>query len=109
MTVFGMRVDIKIQSISDIITNSSSEVFCKITGNNLGEIWDILQPLFPGTDSELEPVLRYYEDNEWDDGVPEHIILELPYSPESVSEFYKAGLEAILNNLNCNIEYNEEY
>ena len=105
MTVFGMNVDIKIQSISDIITNSSSEVFCKITGNNLDEIWSILQPLFPGVDSELEPVLRYYEDNEWDEGIPENIVLEFPYRLESVSEFYKAGLEAILKDLNCNIEY----
>ena len=109
MTVFGMKIDIKIQSISDIITNSSSEVFCKITGNNLDEICDILQPLFPGDDCEFEPVLRYYEDNEWDDGVPSHIILEFPYGLESVTEFYKAGLEAILKDLNCNIEYNEEY
>ena len=104
-----MKVGIKIQSISDIITNSSSEVFCKITGNNLDEIWGILQPLFPGIDSELEPVLRYYEDNEWDEGVPENIVLEFPYGLESVSEFYKAGLEAILKDLNCNIEYNEDY
>lgn len=109
MTVFGMKIDIKIQSISDIITNSSSEVFCKITGDNLGEIWDILQPLFPGTESEFEPVLRYYEDNEWYEGVPEHIVLEFPYGLESVSEFYKAGLDAMLKALNCNIEYNEEY
>lgn len=109
MTVFGMKVDIKIQSISDIITNSSSEVFCKITGDNIDKIWGILQPLFPGTDSELEPVLRYYEDNEWDEGVPELIVLDFPYGLESVSEFYKAGLEAILKDLNCNIEYNDEY
>ena len=104
-----MKVGIKIQSVSGIITNSSSEVFCKITGNNLDEIWGILQPLFPGIDSELEPVLRYYEDNEWDEGVPENIVLEFPYGLESVSEFYKAGLEAILKDLNCNIEYNEDY
>lgn len=108
MIVFGMKVDIKIQSISDIITNSSSEVFCKITGDNLDEIWDILQPLFPGIDSELEPVLRYYDDNEWAEGVPELIVLDFPYALEPVSEFYKAGLEAILKDLNCNIEY-EEY
>ena len=107
MTVFGMKVGIKIQSISDIITNSSSEVFCKITGDNLDEIWGILQPLFPGTDSELGPVLSYYEDNEWDEGVPENIVLELPYGLESVSEFYKAGSEAILKDLNYNIEYND--
>lgn len=102
-------VVIKIQSISDIITNSSSEVFCKITGDNIDKVWSILQPLFPGTDSELEPVLRYYEDNEWDEGVPELIALDFPYGLESASEFYKAGLEAILKDLNCNIEYNEEY
>lgn len=100
---------IRIQSISDIITNSSSEVFCKITGNDLDKIYGILHPLFPGDDSELEPVLRYYEDNEWDDGVPEHFVIELPYDLERVTEFYRAGLEAMLKDLNCNIEYNEEY
>lgn len=102
-------INIKIQSISDIITNSSSEVFCKITGNDLDKIYNILHPLFPGDDSELEPVLRYYEDNEWDDGVPSHLVLEFPYGLENVSGFYKAGLDAILKDLNCNIEYNEEY
>lgn len=45
MTVFGMKVDIKIQSISDIITNSSSEVYLKTCSgceDDLKEIIDIL-------------------------------------------------------------------
>lgn len=45
MTVFGMKVDIKIQSISDIITNSSSEVYLRTwygCEDDLKEIIDAL-------------------------------------------------------------------
>ena len=39
-------ITIKIQSISDIITNSSSEVFCTITGKDIEAIAELLKPLF---------------------------------------------------------------
>jgi len=50
------RIKIAIQSFSDIITNSSSELFCKIRGNNLEEIEDILNHIFADSDTEAELV-----------------------------------------------------
>lgn len=38
---------IPIQSFSDIITNSSSEIFCTISGADLDAIYELLKPLFP--------------------------------------------------------------
>jgi hypothetical protein len=67
---------INIQSFSDVITNSSSEIFCTISGDDLVGIYELLEPLLPGYDSP--------------------------------TEFYKAGLEAILDKYfkdNYTIEY----
>lgn len=54
---------IPVQSISDLITNSSSEIFCTITGNDLDSIYELLKPLFPSSYgySDMEPTL-YMED-----------------------------------------------
>lgn len=95
-----LQLRINIQSFSDVITNSSSEIFCTITGNDLDSIYELLKPLFPSSYgySEMEPTL-YMED-----GV---ITLWLPYG-DSPTEFYKAGLEAILDKYfkdNYKIEY----
>lgn len=81
----------KIISISDVITNSSSEVFCYITHDSdevLEEIYDLLNNLF-GWDQELEetPVVTLENDR---------ISIEMPYHLSTCSAFYKAGLEAIL-------------
>lgn len=81
-TQTGVLLRINIQSFSDVITNSSSEIFCTITGD----------------DSDLEPTL-HMEDN--------IITLWLPYGEYAV-EFYKEGLEAILDKYfkdNYKIEY----
>lgn len=97
-TQTGVLLRINIQSFSDVITNSSSEIFCTITGEDLKAIYELLKPLFPGCDSELEPTL-YIEDN--------IITLWLPYGEYAV-EFYKEGLEAILDKYfkdNYKIEY----
>lgn len=45
MTRFGMIVDIKIQSISDIITNSSTEVFTIYRRTDLDTIVDIVDAI----------------------------------------------------------------
>lgn len=93
-----VKVSINIQSFSDVITNSSSEIFCTITGKDLRAIYELLKPLFPGCDSELEPVL-YDEDN--------IIQLWLPYGDQPI-EFYRVGLEAVLDKYfkdNYKIEY----
>lgn len=44
--LFGQTVDIKIQSISDIITNSSTEVFTIYKQYNIQDIKDLVNALF---------------------------------------------------------------
>ena len=61
-TQTGVLLRINIQSFSDVITNSSSEIFCTITGDDLKAIYDLLKPILPGRDSDLEPTL-HMEDN----------------------------------------------
>ena len=39
---------IPVQTVSDLITNSSSEIFCTITGDDLKAIYDLLKPILPG-------------------------------------------------------------
>ena len=41
---FGLTIVIKLQSFGDVITNSSSEVFCCIYSDRLNEIVEILNP-----------------------------------------------------------------
>ena len=103
-----MKIKIKIQSISDIITNSSSEVFCTIKGLDLNAIHEVLKPLFPNDDSEMGPTINYWREGEWDDDSEAFITIDMPYGLEGVSEFYKKGLEAILDKYfggHFNIEY----
>lgn len=85
----GVLLKINIQSFSDVITNSSSEIFCTITGSDLGSIYELLKPLFPSVygNSDMEPVL-YMEGNV--------VTLWVPYD-EVPTEFFKVGLEAILD------------
>lgn len=97
-TQTGVLLRINIQSFSDVITNSSSEIFCTISGDDLVGIYELLEPLLPGYDSEMEPTLHMEENA---------ITLWLPYG-DSPTEFYKAGLEAILDKHfkdNYTIEY----
>lgn len=88
-TQTGILLSINIQSFSDVITNSSSEIFCTITGDNLDAIYQLLKPLFPSVCgySDMEPTL-HMEGNV--------VTLWIPYG-EAPTEFYKAGLEAILD------------
>ena len=103
-----LNQDIKIQSVSDIITNSSSEVFCRIeSDNHLVRIADLLcdaiSPKY-SYDPECEPVcrLRYKEDSYWysveekDELPSEWVEIEVPYSWTG-REFYKIALPAVLD------------
>lgn len=100
------KIGIPIQSVSDLITNSSSEVFCRISSEeHLDEIWDLLAPIFISDNSEISPeiVERYLEDEKEYLSVEEikslpykWIEVEFPYSMDGAKDFYKAGLEAIL-------------
>ena len=67
----------KILSISDVITNSSSEVFCYITGEEeiLEELYDTLDSIFGyNQESEVTPVVDMGECHKH-----KQIIIELPY------------------------------
>lgn len=114
-----------IQSISDVITNSSSEVFCTITGSDevLNKISEILKAVIPDDYYwEEDPHLRMRnKENFVEDGwysaedvaeYPERWIeVVLPYSVAHCSDFYKAGIEALLkvNNIkDYNIEYERD-
>ena len=98
---------IKIQSISDIITNSSSEVFCTITGKDIEAIAELLRPLFSEHDPDLYPYMDFYDKDEWDKGYPGLIRLSLPYGYDST--FYKAGLKAILDQAIGENNYSIDY
>ena len=103
-----LNPDIKIQSVSDIITNSSSEVFCRIESNDhLLKIADLLSSAIGSNnyDPEYEPVcrLRYKEDLYWsDEEKPElpsqWVEIEVPYSWTG-REFYTIALPAVLDKL----------
>ncbi len=101
-----MKIKIKIQSVNDIITNSSSEVICRIDSNNeeiKKSIYELLSDLLPGDDSEIEPTV-----NIWDD----KIVIDVPVDQWNNISFYQAGIEAILNEKfgkeNYTIEYEED-
>ena len=94
-------VVIKIQSISDIITNSSSEVFCTITGKDTEAIYQILSPYFPGEDSEMGPILSLEEDNS--------VSICMPYGFDGVTTFYRAGLKAFLDQAIGENNYSIDY
>lgn len=72
-----LKITFKVQSLSDIITNSSSEVFLRIDSKDEkthNEIYKVMQELFPGNDYEMSPgVWEYTEDGEYS------ISLEVPY------------------------------
>ena len=101
-----MKIKIKIQSVSDVITNSSSEVICKIDSNDeeiKKSIYELLSDLLPGDDSEMEPTI-----NIWDD----KIVVDIPIDQWNNTAFFRAGIEAILNEKfgkeNYTIDYEED-
>lgn len=109
----GLTIVIKLQSFGDVITNSSSEVFCWIHSDRLNEIVEILNPLFPNKDSEMGPVLNVYEEGYWDEDSTPCISIDFPYGMEGYEEFYRKGLTAILDQLlgseNYSIKYGDYY
>lgn len=98
-----MKIIINIQSISDLITNSSSELFCRIESDNIDSIYDLLYPIF-GWDAEFEfdPVLtlRDKENLEYPENYKDYpdkwIEIDMPYNLDKQLPFYKAGIDAIL-------------
>lgn len=83
----------KILSISDVITNSSSEVFCIINHDNKKILQDIYDELSHILDedyySDYRPSIHHNEEEDY-------LELWMPYHLSESEAFYKAGLEAIL-------------
>lgn len=105
-----MKIIINLQSWSDIITNSSSELFATITsedGDISEEIYHIIDSLFGwNQEYELTPVVSYIEDTK-------NIEIDLPYRLDTYKTFYKEGFKALLDEKigkdNYKIIYNEEF
>ncbi len=121
--VFGAIIDINmfkliipIQSLSDVVTNSSSELFCTIfSDTQLEQIYGLFDDLFGyNDDSELGPTARlinktdadYYQDEEEYASFPDSWIeISLPYDSYDASSFYSAGIKAILKDKFPNSDY----
>lgn len=96
-----LKITLKVQSISDLITNSSSETFLRIDTKDKvlhDEIYNALKDLFPSRDWELSPVIsdetEYYHENE--EGFEGFVCeLSLPYGIEC-DTLFEVGVKAIL-------------
>lgn len=98
-----VKIIIPIQSISDAITNSSSELFCTIySDEHLNDIYQYLKDLlgYGYYDDSVRVSLRnkdededYYKDypNNW-------IEIDVPYGYSDVTSILQVGLKAILEN-----------
>lgn len=104
---YGLTIVIKLQSFGDVITNSSSEVFCWIYSDRLNEIVEILTPLFPNKDFDMGPTLNVYEKGYFD-STP-CISIDLPYDIIGCEEFYRKGLTAILDQFLGSENYSIKY
>lgn len=86
---------LSIKSISDVITNSSSEVFCYINHSDkkiLKEIEDLLGDVFGyRQEPELDVVISMGECNR-----RRHLVVEYPYWKRKVKKFYSEGIKALL-------------
>ena len=118
MQTENIIISIPIQSFSDLITNSSSEIFQTIEGSEetINKIFNILSPLFKddGWYDEDMPTMkvRYkskveedpeeydFEDAELSDLPEAWIELWLPYGLSGCEEFFKVGIKALLESNN---------
>lgn len=104
-----MKLCLSVTSVSDIITNSSSEVFLRVMtqNENLHEaIRELLLSLFPGSDRELEPTI--YSEIDVREDYPFRVVLSLPYGIEA-TEFYEVGMEAVMEKYFGDKDYIIEY
>ena len=92
----------KILSISDLITNSSSEVFCIITPeakSMVEDIFEVFNNIFGyNQEYEVTPVVSRNSDC---------VSIDLPYDLSQYAEFFRAGVEKIMDDYftNFKIEY----
>lgn len=84
-------------NISDLITNSSNEVFCYITADNpkiLNKIYDDIDRIFGfRQEKEVTPIIEMGECHR-----KKQLVIELPYSLDNCHDYFKAGLKAFLEN-----------
>lgn len=106
MKCFTAKIIIPIQSISDVITNSSSEIFCSIfSDTHLNDIYKFLKGVISEgynedsmymnlIDKDEDYLDDYYKDypNKW-------IEINLPYSSCGMEDILRVGLTAILDGL----------
>ena len=89
---------LKIISISDLITNSSSEVFCVISGTNpeiLENIHTDLYEFFDCWKQESEQTLCLSNFDKRDD---KQMKIEVPYHKDKFLDLYKAVIEEVCKN-----------
>lgn len=100
-----VKVIIPVQSMSDVITNSSSELFCTIFSNEyLNDIYEFFKEYIGVgySDESLSIYLEHkdeYCDEECFKDYPDNWIeIHMPYDYCNVSDILKVGLKAILEN-----------
>lgn len=122
-TVSAVNIVINIQSFSDIITNSSSELFCTVSGNEdvILFINNLLSNLFKDDEyySEDTPTYRLlcksdldkeeFSEKQWKE-LPEYSIqIDLPYSLGTCETFFREGLKALLENSEVKGKYKLDF
>lgn len=94
----------KVLNFSDVITNSSSEVFCTITGKEeiLNEIFDFLGESFM-TSCSGDGGLDIY-----DDALHINVSHDIDFATDMTWECFKLGLEKLLEHWKDKIEISYE-
>lgn len=98
-----VKVIIPVQSMSDVITNSSSELFCTIFSDKyLNDIYEFFKGYIGVgySDESLSIYLEHKdEDNDYYKDYPnDWIEIHMPYDYCNVSDILRVGLKAILEN-----------
>ena len=105
-----VKVIIPIQSISDVITNSSSELFCTIySKEHLDDIYEFFKEILDSkySDDSISVYMEHksnYPDEEYYKDYPDNWIeIHMPYDYYNSSKVFKLGIEAIMEkNFNGN-------
>lgn len=98
----------KIKSISDLITNSSSEVFCIISGDKpevLEQIHSDLYDFFDCWKQEYEQTVYL---NSFDSRDDKQIKIDIPYSKNQYLDLYKIIIEEICKNKPVSTKFHYE-
>jgi len=104
-------VKINIQSFSDIITNSSSELFCKVHANKeeLGEIEYVLNSIFKDCDTEADIRDYTYNDDYKEIKCKPYVKFDLGYHVGLDNDIVKVVIESVLDKKIGKDNYTIEY